>query len=151
MWGLGPRLEVARGVVPVIRECLLVCGVELERIALGLEGDNAQPSRPLGCGRRRVELDAHLAEDSHGPVAERLEQPVGGRVGFETLLWILCAPPRAACSSSCRDQFPDPTPERVRVDVPLDAPKLVALAHRAVADDAVAIADDACVPREVEL
>jgi hypothetical protein len=75
---LGPRLEVARRVVPVIRERLLLCGVELERILLRVEGDDAQPVRPLGCGRGRLELDAHLAEDAHGSVAARLEQPAGG-------------------------------------------------------------------------
>jgi hypothetical protein len=44
-----------------------------------------------------------------------------------------------------RDQHPDPTPERVGVDVSLDAPGIASLAHHAVADDAVAVADDARV------
>jgi hypothetical protein len=42
-------------------------------------------------------------------------------------------------------------PERVRVDAPLDAPGLAPFAHHAVADDAVAVTDDACVPLDVEL
>jgi hypothetical protein len=37
------------------------------------------------------------------------------------------------------------------VDVPHGAPELASLAHRAVADDAVAVADDARVPLEVEV
>src|SRR5450631_2742150 len=54
---LRPRLEVARRVVPVVRERLLVHGVELERITLRVERDDAQSVRPLGCGWRRLELD----------------------------------------------------------------------------------------------
>jgi hypothetical protein len=65
---LRPRLEVARRVVPVIRERLLVRGVDRERVTLRVERDDAQPGRPLGCGRRRLELDAQLAEDAHGAI-----------------------------------------------------------------------------------
>jgi hypothetical protein len=50
-----------------------------------------------------------------------------------------------------RDPLADPASERVGMDVPLDAPELAAFTHHAVADDAVAIADDAHVPFEVEL
>ena len=50
-----------------------------------------------------------------------------------------------------RDQPSDPAPERVGVDVPIDAPALTPFVHRAVADDAVAVADDAHVLLEVEL
>jgi hypothetical protein len=50
-----------------------------------------------------------------------------------------------------RDPLADPASERVGVHVPLDAPELAAFTHHAVADDAVAIADDAHVPFEVEL
>jgi hypothetical protein len=32
------------------------------------------PLRPFGCGRRRLELDAQLAEDAHRAVAQRLER-----------------------------------------------------------------------------
>jgi hypothetical protein len=42
-------------------------------------------------------------------------------------------------------------PERVGVDVALDAPQLAPLAHQAVADDAVAVADDARVSLEVDV
>jgi hypothetical protein len=52
--------------------------VELERVAFGVERDHAQPVRPRRCGRGSLELDAQLAEDPHGEVAERLEQPAGG-------------------------------------------------------------------------
>ena len=81
--GLPPRLEVARREVPVIRERLLMSGVKSVRVALRVEGNDAQPLGPLGCGRRPLELDAQLAEDAHGTVAERLEQPAGGGVGLE--------------------------------------------------------------------
>ena len=67
---LRPRLEVAGRVVPVIRERLLVRAVELERVTRRVEGDDAQPVRPLGGARRRLEVDAQLAEDAHGAVAE---------------------------------------------------------------------------------
>jgi hypothetical protein len=50
-----------------------------------------------------------------------------------------------------RYQLPDPAPERVGVDVPLGAPELASLAHRAVADDAIAVADNAGVLLEVEV
>ena len=75
---LRPRFEVALGVLPVIRERLLVGGVELERVALRVERDDAQPVRPLRGGRWRFELDAQLAEDAYGVVAERLEQRSSG-------------------------------------------------------------------------
>ena len=127
-------------------------GVELERVTLRVEGDDAQPVRPLGCGRRRLELDAQLAEDAHGAVAERLEQPAGGGVGLEdAVLDPACAAAGRVLLEPGRDQLPDPAPERVGVDVPLDAPELASLAHHAVADDAVAVADDARVLLEVEL
>ena len=127
-------------------------GVELERVTLRVERDDAQPVRPLGCGRRRLELDAQLAEDAHGAVAERLEQPAGGGVGLEdAVLDPACAAAGRVLLEPGRDQRPDPAPERVGVDVPLDAPELASLAHHAVADDAVAVADDARVLLEVEL
>src|SRR4051795_9802901 len=50
-----------------------------------------------------------------------------------------------------RDQLADPAPERVRVDVPLHVPQLASLAHHPVAEDAVAVADEARVPLEVEV
>jgi hypothetical protein len=50
-----------------------------------------------------------------------------------------------------REQPPDPAPERVGVDVPLDAPELAPLADHAVAHDAVAVADDARVLLELEV
>ena len=77
---------------------------------LRVERDDAQPVRPLGCGRRRLELDAHLAEDAHGAVAERLEQPAGGGVGLEdAVLDPACAargprPPRARSRSASRSR-----------------------------------------------
>jgi hypothetical protein len=49
------------------------------------------------------------------------------------------------------DQRPDPAPERVGVDVSLNAPGVVLLAHHAVADDAIAVANDARVPLEIEV
>src|SRR5918994_8014115 len=148
---LRPRLEVARREFPVIRERLLVRGVELERVTLRVEGDGAQPVRPLGCGRRRLELDAQLAEDAHGAVAERLEQPAGGGVGLEDgVLDPAGAAAGRVVLEPGHDQPPDPPPERVGVDVSLGAPELASLAHRSVADDAIAVADDARVLREVE-
>jgi hypothetical protein len=50
-----------------------------------------------------------------------------------------------------RDQLADPAPVRVGVHVRLGAPELAQLAHRAVADDALAVADDARVALEVEV
>jgi hypothetical protein len=50
-----------------------------------------------------------------------------------------------------RYQLSEAAPERVGVDVPLDARELASLAHHAVADDAFAIADDARVTPEVEV
>jgi hypothetical protein len=81
--GLRPRLEVARHVAPGIRERLLVGGVELAGVALRVERDDAQPIRPVRRGRRPLELDAHLAEDPHGDVAERLEQLTRVGVGLQ--------------------------------------------------------------------
>ena len=136
----------------MIRERLLVRGVEGARVALGVEGDDAQPVRPHRRGRRRLELDAHLAKDPHGAVAQRLEQPAGGGVGLEdAVLDPACAPAGGLLLEPGRDQRPDPAPGRVGVNVPLGAPELAQLAHRPVADDAVAVAHDAHVPLEVEL
>ena len=127
-------------------------GVELERVTLRVERDDAQPVRPLGCGRRRLELDAHLAKDAHGAVAERLEQPAGGGVGLEdVVLDPACAVAGRVLLEPGRDQLPDPAPERVGMDEPLDAPEFASLANRAEADDPVADADDARVLLEVEL
>ena len=135
-----------------IGERLLVRGVELARVPLRVEGDDAQPVRPRGRGRRRLELDAHLAEDAHGAVAERLEQAAGGGVGLEdAVLDPACAVARRVLLEPGRDQPPDPAPVRVGVDVRLDAPALAPFAHHAVADDAVAVADDARVALEIEL
>jgi hypothetical protein len=87
----------------VIRERLLVRGVELERVTLRVELDDAQPARPVGCGRRRLELGAQLAEDAHGAVAERLEQPAGGRVGLEDAVL------DPACAAAGRVLLENPT------------------------------------------
>src|SRR5262249_14779626 len=136
-------LEIVRHEAPDVRERLLVRVVELDGIVLGVERDDAQPVRPLGWGRRRVQLDPHLAEDAHGAVAERLEQPVRSRVGLQNAV---LAPPGPAARRLLlergRDLRPDPAPERVGVDVTLDAPDLASLAHRAIADDPVAVAYD---------
>src|SRR5262245_28203648 len=78
-----PRREVARDVVPGVRERLLLRGEELAHVTLGVELDDAQAARPRGRRRRRLELDAHLAEHAHGGVAERLEQRAGGGGGLQ--------------------------------------------------------------------
>ena len=149
---LRPRLEVARREVPAVRERVLVRGVELERVTHRVERDNAQPVRPLGWGRRRVELDAQLAEDAHGAVAKRLEQPAGGGVGLQDgVLDPACAAACRVVLEPGRDQPPDPPPVNVGVDVPLDAPELGSLAHQAVADDALAVPEDARVLLELEV
>src|SRR5215204_2000098 len=128
----------------------LVRGVELKPVMLRVEGDDAQPVRPLGWGWWRLELDAQLAVDAHGAVAERLEQPAGGGVGLEDrILDPPCAAAGRVLLESRCDQLPDPASERVGVDVPLDAPELTSRAHQAVAEDAVAVADDERVLLEV--
>jgi hypothetical protein len=48
----------------VISERLLMRGVELERVTIRLERHHAQPVRPFGRGRRRVQLDARLWPNS---------------------------------------------------------------------------------------
>jgi hypothetical protein len=136
----------------VIRERLLVRGVELARVLLRVERDDAQPVRPFGCGRRRLELDAQLAEHAYGAVAERLEQPAAGGVRLQdAVLDPACAAAGRLLLEPCDDQLPDPAPDRVRVDVPLGAPELASLAHRAVADYAIAVTDNAGVLLEVEV
>ena len=125
--------------------------MELERVPLRVERDDAQLLRPLGCARRGLELDAHLAEDAHGAVAERLEQPARPGVGLQdAVLDPACSATGRALLEAGRDQRSDPAPERVGADVPLDAPRLASVAHHAVADDAVAVAKDARVLLEIE-
>ena len=136
----------------MIRERLLLRSMELERVTLGVERDNSQPVGPLGRGRRRLQLDTHLAEDAHSAVAERLEQPAGGRVDVERPGEDpTCAPAGRVLFKPGRDQLSDPPPERVGMDVPFGVPKLAFLAHRPIADDAIAIADDARVLLEVDV
>ena len=85
----------------MIRERLLVRGVERDRVTVRIEGDDAQAGGPFGGGRRRVQLDAHLAEHPHGDVPERLEQGTGPPASASrTALWNLRAPRRAASRSS---------------------------------------------------
>jgi hypothetical protein len=149
---LRPRFESAGRVVPVILERLLVRGVELQRVVLCVKRGDPQSVRPHQCRRGRDELDAQLTEDAHGVVAERLEQPVSGGVGFEDA--VLDSARAAACSvllESCCDQLPDPAPGHVGMDVPFRAPQLATLSNRAVADDATVVAHDVRVLREVEL
>jgi hypothetical protein len=57
----------------VIGERLLLRGVELARVVVRVERHDVQPVRPLGRARRRLELDAHLAEDAHAAVAQRFD------------------------------------------------------------------------------
>ena len=126
--------------------------MELARVLLRVEGDDAQPLRPRRRGWRRVELDAQLAERAHGAVAERLEQDAGGGVVLQdAVLDPPCVAAGGVLLELGRDQLPDPAPVRVGMYVALDAPGLAAFAHHGVADDTVAIADDARVALEVEL
>ena len=80
------------------------------RVLLRVERDDAQPVGPLGCGRRRLELDAHLAEDAHGAVAKRLEEPAGQRSRPRRLRSGSCVhrrgprPPRARSRSASRSR-----------------------------------------------
>jgi hypothetical protein len=50
-----------------------------------------------------------------------------------------------------REQLRDPAPERAGVDVPLGAPQLAAVAHGAIADDAIAAAHDPRMLLEVDV
>jgi hypothetical protein len=135
----------------VIGERLLAGGVELARVALRVERDDAQPARPFGRGRRRRQRDAHLAEDAHGAVAERLEQPARRGVDLEdVVLDPACAAAGRVLLEPGRDQPPDPATRGVRVHESLGAPELAQLVQRAVADDAVAVADHASAALEVE-
>ena len=77
---------------------------------------------------------------------------MGGGVGLEdVVLQPACAAPGCVRLQAGRDQRSDPAPARVRVDVALDLPRLAVLAHRAVADDALALPDDPHVLLEVEI
>src|SRR3954469_25198159 len=149
---LRPRLEVPRRVAPVLRERLLARGVEVACVVVGVERDGAQAVRPIRCGWRRVELDAHLAEDAHGDVAERLEERAAVGVGLENgVSDRTCTAARRMLLEPGGDHRPDPAPERVGAHVSLGVPDAAALAHHAVADDACPLADDERVPLEVEL
>ncbi len=149
---LRPRLEVARPVLPVVRERLLVRGVELDRVTLRVERKDAQPVRPLGYGWPRLELDAQLAKDAHGAVAKRFEQPASGTISLQHgVLDPACAALDSVLLERGRDQRPDPQPERDGVDVSLGAHQLASFGHDAVADDPIAVADDPRVLPEVEL
>ena len=62
-----------------------------------------------------------------------------------------CAKPGRVLFKLSRDQRSDPPPERVRMCKSLGFPKLAFLAHRAKANNALALADDARVPFEVKV
>ena len=95
----------------MIGERLLLRRMELERVTLGVKRDDSQPVWPLGRGRRRLQLDAHLAKDAHRAVAERLEQPAGGRVDVERPGQDpTCAPAGRVLFKLGRDQLSDPPP-----------------------------------------
>ena len=132
----------------MICERLLVRGVELDRVTLRVERDDcaARPAT-LGARRWRLELDAHLAKDAHGTVAERLEQSAGGRVDLERAGHGSCVRrgwPRALQARS-RSAFRSRARARQDGRTPSASPELAFVAHRPVADDPVAIADDARV------
>ena len=108
----------------MIRERLLVRGVELARVMIRVKPMYLQAVRPLGCGRRRLELDPQFAEHAHRAVAERLEQLASGGVGLQdAVLDPARAAPGRVLLEPGRYQLPDPAPERVGVDVPIGAPE----------------------------
>jgi hypothetical protein len=139
--------------VPVVCERLLVRGVELGRVALRIEHVDAQPGRPGGWERRRVQLDAHLAEDAHHAVAERLEQPARGGVHLEdAVLDPARAVPGGLLLELGRQQLADAASARDGVDVSLHAPEVAPLLQHAVSDDAVAaVPDHPRVALEIEV
>jgi len=126
--------------------------VELARVTVRVERDDAQAVRPLGRGRRVLELDPHLAEHAHIAVAEGLEEATCRGVGLEdAVVDPMCAVTRRVRFQPGRDQPADAAPLRAGVDVRLDLPALAPLAHHAVADDAAVGAHDAGVAPEIEL
>src|SRR5450755_4085520 len=126
--------------------------MELQRVRLGVKLDNPQPIGPPRYGRRCLKLDPHLAKHAHRAVAQRLEQPAGGNVGLHDGV---VDPSYAAAGCILlkpgRDQPPDPSPERVRVDIPLGAPQLAFRAQLTVADDPLAVTHDTRALREIEV
>ena len=66
----------------MVDERFLLRAVERERVALRVEGDDAHTLDQVGRGGGAVELDAHLAEDAYGAIADRLEQAAGCGVDF---------------------------------------------------------------------
>ena len=150
-WLFDHALEVARYVLPVIGERLLLRGVKHESVPVRIELDDLQPIRPHRRRRRRVELDTHLAKDAHGAIADRLEQAAGGGVRFVDAV---LDPARTAGSRMPlelgREQLPDPASVGVGMDVALDAPQLTTVAHGTVREDTLAVADDTRVLHEVE-
>jgi hypothetical protein len=108
-----------RRVLPVIGEGLLLSGVKLERVVLGIEPDDTETSRPLRCGRWRIQRHAQLAEHAHWVVAERLKQSAARCVGLEDpALDSACAATPRMPLEPRRNQLPDPAPTVGRVDVP---------------------------------
>src|SRR3954451_8238580 len=126
---LRPLLEVARRVAPVLREGLLVRGVEVGGIVRGVERDDPQALRPLGGRGRRVEHDPHLAEDAHRAIAARLEEPAAGSVGLEhARVDRSDTGARRVLLELGGQHRADPAAERVRVDVALGPPDPARLA-----------------------
>ena len=86
-----------------------------------------------------------------GAIANRFEQAAGGDIGLvHAVLDPACAARRRVTLERGGEQPPDPAPVRSGMHIPLGAPELASVAGGAVADDAVAVANDMRVPFEVE-
>src|SRR5579884_4257894 len=148
----GPPLKGMRRVLPVVREGFLLRSVKVARVALRIKCNDAKAVRPLGRGRRSIQLDTQLAEHAHGAIAERLKQSAARCVGFpDTALDRACAAFGCMLLEFRRDHLPDPPPDRARVNIPLGGPALASLSDRAIANNPVTNADDTRVLLQIDV
>ena len=130
-------------------------GAPRERRARHVRARTGRPgARPATRARRAARPARCASRERRGRPRSRATRAGCGPAesASRMLLWILGgAGAGGVLLEPGRDQRPDAQPGRLRVHVSLDAPHLTPVAHRAIADDAIAVAHDAGVLGEVDL